>query len=301
VSFDKDTKATDAPVVEIQEPVDEAKLIEERRKKREAIKAKYRGQGTPLLVAALGAKETPAPSPADTTDPNSPSESTTSTSTELTNCSKGTPRSPRDFIPGGDFNITKDGAAPEHEVGGDEPSAADYDPTLDMREDQRRNQKRLHKNEVSSDAYNEIRSTDRDVLMREADAPPHEPPQKEKSHEGDDDFDMFAEGDDEDMFASAAPAQKETRTTAKAIPIIEAKQLDAGMLDNWDDEEGYYKMIPGELLDGRYKVQMSLGKGMFSGVVRARDVATGKDSAIKIIRNNETMCDSSILFGWPHD
>lgn len=265
VSFDKDTKASDAPVVEIQEPVDEAKLIEERRKKREAIKAKYRGQGTPLLVAALGAKETTVPSPADTTDPNSPS----------------TPRSPRDFTPGGDFNITKDGTALEHEEQGDEPSAADYDPTLDMREDQKRNHERLHKNEVSSDAYDEMKSTDRDVLMREADAPQHEP-----SKTQDDDFDMFAEGDDDDMFAPTAPAKKET---AKAVPIIEAKQLDAGMLDNWDDEEGYYKMIPGELLDGRYKVQMSLGKGMFSGVVRARDIATGKDTAIKIIRNNETM------------
>lgn len=32
---------------------DEATLIEERRKKREAIKAKYRGQATPLLAQAL--------------------------------------------------------------------------------------------------------------------------------------------------------------------------------------------------------------------------------------------------------
>jgi len=33
--------------------VDEAALIEERRKRREAIKAKYRSQATPLLVQAL--------------------------------------------------------------------------------------------------------------------------------------------------------------------------------------------------------------------------------------------------------
>jgi serine/threonine-protein kinase PRP4 len=62
-------------VVEIGEPVDEAKLIEERRKKREAIKAKYRGPGTPLLATALGVKETPAGSPADSTDIDSPSMS----------------------------------------------------------------------------------------------------------------------------------------------------------------------------------------------------------------------------------
>jgi len=58
---------------------------------------------------------------------------------------------------------------------------------------------------------------------------------------------------------------------------------------NWDDHEGYYKMIPGELIDARYQVQTSLGKGMFSGVVRARDTKSGKLTAIKIIRNNESM------------
>src|SRR5436190_16107155 len=35
------------------EPADEVTLIEQRRKRREAIKAKYRGQATPLLVQAL--------------------------------------------------------------------------------------------------------------------------------------------------------------------------------------------------------------------------------------------------------
>ena len=34
-------------------PVDESKLIEERRKRREAIKAKYKGQASPLLDQAL--------------------------------------------------------------------------------------------------------------------------------------------------------------------------------------------------------------------------------------------------------
>ena len=39
--------------------VDEAALIEERRKRREAIKAKHRGQATPLLVQALVPTDTP--------------------------------------------------------------------------------------------------------------------------------------------------------------------------------------------------------------------------------------------------
>lgn len=49
----------------------------------------------------------------------------------------------------------------------------------------------------------------------------------------------------------------------------------------------------GELLDnGRYHVHANLGKGMFSGVVRAKDLEspTGEDVAIKVIRSQESMC-----------
>jgi serine/threonine-protein kinase PRP4 len=45
----------------------------------------------------------------------------------------------------------------------------------------------------------------------------------------------------------------------------------------------------GELMNGRYHVQQSLGKGMFSSVVRGTDSKTGKLVAIKIIRRNDTM------------
>lgn len=43
------------------QPIDEAVLIEERRKRREAIKAKHRGQATPLLVQALVHDDTSTP------------------------------------------------------------------------------------------------------------------------------------------------------------------------------------------------------------------------------------------------
>lgn len=49
----------------------------------------------------------------------------------------------------------------------------------------------------------------------------------------------------------------------------------------------------GEVLDGRYEVASSHGRGVFSTVVRARDMKAGggepDEVAIKIIRNNETM------------
>ena len=45
-----------------------------------------------------------------------------------------------------------------------------------------------------------------------------------------------------------------------------------------------------ELLDGRYKVSSTMGKGVFSNVCRAVDVTdNNQEVAIKIIRSNETM------------
>ncbi|KAH7445400.1 hypothetical protein KP509_01G007000 [Ceratopteris richardii] len=70
----------------------------------------------------------------------------------------------------------------------------------------------------------------------------------------------------------------------------------SGLTDNWDDGEGYYCHRIGEVLDGRYEIAASHGRGVFSSVVRARDLkATRKDLdevAIKIIRNNDVMLKS---------
>jgi serine/threonine-protein kinase PRP4 len=108
------------------------------------------------------------------------------------------------------------------------------------------------------------------------------PPQPRK-----DAFDMFAEDEDDDldMFAEA-PVQP--AKDAKAESKI-AQALDVDLMDNWDDPEGYYNAILGELIQSRYHVQQNLGRGMFASVVRARDNKTGHDVAIKIIRNNESM------------
>ncbi|GFS44349.1 protein kinase superfamily protein [Actinidia rufa] len=67
----------------------------------------------------------------------------------------------------------------------------------------------------------------------------------------------------------------------------------SGLHDNWDDAEGYYSYRFGEIIDGRYEVAAAHGKGVFSTVVRAKDLKAGPgdpdEVAIKIIRNNETM------------
>ncbi|KAL1553552.1 non-specific serine/threonine protein kinase [Salvia divinorum] len=67
----------------------------------------------------------------------------------------------------------------------------------------------------------------------------------------------------------------------------------SGLNDNWDDAEGYYGYRFGEVLDGRYEIIAAHGKGVFSTVVRAKDLKAkpgdADEVAIKIIRNNETM------------
>lgn len=286
-----------------QEPLDEAALIEQRRKRREAIKAKYRGSGTPLLVQALQL--------ADKSGQSTPGQEDSATSSkQIPQILKSaadvfalapffTPSPPAEVQEIGSpavFNISNDqdlantnGSTAKGDDN-DGPSAADYDPTMDMEEDQKRDDQR-HNNEVSSGAYDETKpTTEQDILLPSTEiGPVEEKPKKSK-----DDFDMFADDDDDDMFAddpvpNGIPRVEATDQVAKAVPIPQARELDIGMLDNWDDPEGYYKVILGELLNGRYHVQSNLGKGMFSGVVRAEDAITKKPVAIKLIRNNDTM------------
>ena len=191
--------------------------------------------------------------------------------------------SPTEFVVLKDADLANSSAAAAGLTQEDEPSAADYDPTMDMQEDKMRHEQYQRKDEVSSSAYDETKTQDQDVLIPDAKVT------ESAETKAKDELDMFAEGDD-DMFTEAPPTiEKKEKESTKAVPVPQAKALDMSMLDDWDDAEGYYKVILGELLDNRYHVQSNLGKGMFSGVVRATDQKTKRLVAIKLIRNNETM------------
>merc|ERR1719440_2023512 len=72
--------------------------------------------------------------------------------------------------------------------------------------------------------------------------------------------------------------------------VDEAAAMDRG--DNYDDKEGYYAHRVGDVLNDRYKVLGSYGKGVFSTVVRCLDMknaTVGYEVAIKVQRNNEMM------------
>ncbi|ETI26067.1 hypothetical protein G647_02844 [Cladophialophora carrionii CBS 160.54] len=272
VGFDRSSdlsRQADPDKPEEPQPLDEAALIEERRKRREAIKNKYRGQAPPLLVQALhlGADSVSgSPGPESYTTTPRRSESPTASSPR-TPRDPSAPQSPAEIkFEGEDDLANADTASPAE----DGPSAADYDPTVDMNEERARHDKRLFKEDEKS-----LEQSQQQVA---GDANKSTPPPSKSPGE----LDMFAEDEDEDdMFAEAPMKPKAEAQTAQA--------LDARLMDNWDDPEGYYITILGELIEDRYHVTQNLGRGMFSSVVRATDRRTGKSVAIKIVRNNETM------------
>lgn len=158
----------------------------------------------------------------------------------------------------------------------DGPSAADYDPTADMKEDELRDERR-HGNVG-------LHGEPRRASFADATAPaaPEKGGEGAKKDDDDDDFDMFAE-DFADKFAAPEASKPEAAQDVRPQP-----GGGGGILEG-DDKEGYYKIRPGELLDGRYQVSTTLGRGMFSGVARAVDITTKKEVAIKIMRNNDAL------------
>ena len=157
---------------------------------------------------------------------------------------------------------------------------------MDMQEDKLRHDQRVHGTDLPSGVYDETKPQKQDVLIPNSMVDVH------TSKKPKDEFDMFADEDDMFVEAPMSKGDDEEENGGKALPVPAAKALDMSMLDDWDDEEGYYKVILGELLDGRYHVQSNLGKGMFSGVVRAIDQTNKRLVAIKLIRSNETMSAS---------
>ena len=279
------------------QPLDEAALIDARRKKREAIKAKYKRQDTPALVQALDLNNTTAPASSKNAEDAEEGALQTSGNPPLLHLRRladlmqamdqpFSPQTPKDTSgPASPSNLDIDvgnlanTSAVTEDVQDDGPSAADYDPTLDMQEDQLRQDQHRTENEISSGTYDETQPQKQDVLLPE-------PSMVTKASSSG--FDMFA--DEDDILAEDHSIKADTSgDVALAAAVPRAQALDMSMLDDWDDADGYYKVLLGELLDGRYHVQSNLGKGMFSSVVRALDQKTKKPVAIKLIRNNETM------------
>ncbi|KAI0668299.1 kinase-like protein [Trametes maxima] len=251
-------------------PVEET--LAARRAKRQAILAKYAG------IASANASQgpTPSPGPSSAVEPP-PATPDVSNLPSQTQSVAGTPgradsaradslrpdvrRTASASPTPGTFSLAKGDDEEEVQAkaqngAGEQVSAADYDPSLDRREDE---QKRVWGGK-------------------------EEPVDVEMIEEEEEDVD--------DMFAIATEKKlKRIKRVAKpAAPAIVTATLDSAA-----DPEGYYQIILGEQLDGgRYQVFSSLGKGMFANVVRARVLQgevgeVGKEVAIKIVRCQESM------------
>lgn len=162
------------------------------------------------------------------------------------------------------------------------PSAADYDPMQDMLDDQDRAAKKNQTSEVSSGAYHETDSKVLSTLPMEKSVPV----KKQKKE-----LDMFASDDEDDDDAEAMVEESAD---------LKGTVLDEKLLDNWDDPEGYYKLISNELVNnGRYRMIRTLGRGVFANVAQAEDRNAETDNpshkvvAIKMIRRNELMRKAS--------
>ena len=241
-------------------------MIEQRRKRREAIRSKHKSNQPLLAQALLNTQSTPSTPLHDSSGgPSEQHSPPSSVDTPRTPGHDSQPGSPAEFAVMNDeeLMVDRDGEGAANDEG---PSAADYDPNLDMQEDR----PEFKKQEQLAAAANNVA----------ADAPPkqHEPAPKQSKE-----FDMFADDDDDDMFAPEDP------TKPLAAGTTQARALDQSLLDNWDYPDGHYRIILGELLDGRYAVQQQIGKGTFATVVRAQDTRTGNAVAVKIACNNETM------------
>ncbi|KAH7622382.1 putative Serine/threonine-protein kinase PRP4-like protein [Nannochloris sp. 'desiccata'] len=113
-----------------------------------------------------------------------------------------------------------------------------------------------------------------------------EQPHGQKEDEDEEEDDMFAETPEDVRQANQTNAATTAATTTTA-------SVRRGLVDNYDDAEGYYNFQVGEIIGSRYEVFKAHGRGVFSSVLRARDLGTNisppPEVAIKVIRANETM------------
>ncbi len=103
-----------------------------------------------------------------------------------------------------------------------------------------------------------------------------EPVQTDELPQSGNDQDTKKEEASWDMFSS----------DVDVIPV-EVRSIEGEELKN--DREGYYCPRMGEILGDKYRVLATYGKGVFSVVVKASNLATEEIVAIKMVRNNDLM------------
>ncbi|SOV15471.1 serine/threonine protein kinase, putative [Plasmodium sp. DRC-Itaito] len=112
-------------------------------------------------------------------------------------------------------------------------------------------------------------------------------PVENEEDEMEEDYDD--DNDDFDMF-SCVQANKKRKVEKVHITDYYTTGNNANLSDNWNDSEGYYKAMVGEVIDKRYSVVCELvGKGVFSNVLKCYDMVNKIHVAVKVIRDNDMM------------
>lgn len=299
--------------------------MEERRKRREAILAKHKA----TVASQPAAAETVSPGPgsgAESVVSNGLRSGVNTESGELylRPCLITTGTTPLVKILGSRSVASATASAGPGTPAGHSPSLANtpLGTGIDL---EKHGDQRVGTEGVSAAEYNDVSSAERKEREAAHDAAHPEAPNVEQStpapkpaeeeweeveievDEEDDDVDMFAAFGDETPVKKKRKVKVRRRKVTDAdgtVEIIEKPQSNSAALlevvDNVDDVEGYYRITPGELLDnGRYQVTVTLGKGMFSAVIRAkvlkavgqerRQDVVGREVAIKLMRSQESM------------
>lgn len=256
---------------------DEDTLIEERRRRREEIMAKYRQQQQQQQRDQVKDETTPVPA-ASEGNGNGPSAAEAEAVAEVADEDAVVAELGVDA--GGSVDIWRhNGDVPRSGSAGEGPSAASAMPSgigeaLDAELD-----RRLHAAAVAQHAGGAAAAAE----------------------ESDVEDDMFAETPEDVRRAEQAKISAPGHTVAAAgtIPAGAGGGPRRGLVDSYDDAEGYYNFQVGEVIGGRYEVFKAHGRGVFSSVLRARDLGAAgagappgtpaPEVAIKVIRSNETM------------
>lgn len=262
---------------------EERRLIEERRKRRQELLAKLQQQQSqpspPAPVAVEAKQPVPVAAPTATaTSPVAPAGKAVSNATIVPTASAASPV-----------------AAPTTPIKDDdmfgEMSAAEKDRLekervrAEAEEQQRQEREEEAQAEADRKALEKLWATNAAAAEAAASAPATYDEVAEMKEEVKEELE---EADEFDMFADSP-----SKITQKIVPLkvlVERREQNPAMIDNWDDAEGYYNFKIGEVLADRFVVFNAYGKGVFSSVVRAKDLQNGESEvAIKLIRNNDVM------------
>ncbi len=81
--------------------------------------------------------------------------------------------------------------------------------------------------------------------------------------------------------------EREARKQARKAKAASKQQGSGTQNNGWDDDNYDYLFSPNEIIHDRYKLIKRIGKGSFGQVVKAVDMKTDKEVAIKIIKSKK--------------